>query len=360
MFVYWMMYLLPALGALQERGSRPAASAYEGRARNDAAWLWVIVMLGVIVGCRFQVGGDWENYIDNLTDAYGRSLYESLLQGDPGYRLLEWLAYQLDMGILVINLVAATVFTYGLSVFCRNLPRPWLGLAVAVPYLVIIVGMGYTRQGMAIGCAMAGLVSLSHRKVLRFLLWIVVGATFHKTAVLLFPIAALSATQGRLLAFVWTVGFAVAAYALMLDPAVEGLRASYIEAEYQSEGALIRLLMNAAPASLFLLLRKRFAINAQEQKLWTCLSIVSLALFAVYFLTPASTAVDRVALYVLPLQMVVFSHLPQVFGNGRRQNRLAVYSVLVYYVAVEFVWLNFAVNSEYWIPYQFYLFQTWH
>jgi hypothetical protein len=249
------------------------------------------------------------------------------------------------------------VFTYGLTVFCRGLPRPWLALAVAVPYLVIIVAMGYTRQGMAIGCAMAGLVALGGRRTLKFLVWVLIGATFHKSAVLLFPIAAFAATRRRLYAILWTGIFAVAAYLVMLEPAVEGLRAGYIDEAYQSQGALVRLIMDALPALLFLWLRRKFVMSAEQRQLWTCLSVIALGLFGVYFLTPASTAVDRVALYVLPLQMVVFSHLPSVLAKRGAQNRMLVWMTLTYYLLVQFVWLNFAVNAEYWVPYHFYLLQ---
>lgn len=356
MLVYWVLYLIPALGALQESGRAPIRSR-DGVVRINVAWLWMALVLIIIVGCRFQVGGDWENYLDNLADANHRSFIDSLQASDPGYRLMEWLTFQLDGGILLINLLAATVFTYGLTVFCRSLPRPWLALAVAVPYLVIIVAMGYTRQGMAIGCAMVGLAALGNRQTFKFLLWILIGATFHKSAVLLFPIAAFAATRRRLYAVFWTGTFAIAAYVLMLEPAVEGLRAGYIDDAYQSQGALVRLMMGALPALLFLRLRRRFLMTAEQRQLWTYLSIVALGLFAVYFLTPASTAVDRVALYVLPLQMVVFSHLPGVLGkSGARSQQIACIT-LAYYVLVQFVWLNFAVNAEYWVPYRFYFLQ---
>jgi hypothetical protein len=63
-----------------------------------------------------------------------------------------------------------------------------------------------------------------------------------------------------------------------------------------------------------------------------------------------STAVDRIALYVIPLQLVVGAHLPgaRLFGLTPKQMMLAA---LGFCVAVEFVWLNFAVHASYWLPY---------
>ena len=96
--------------------------------------------------------------------------------------------------------MAGGIFAIGLVFFCRNLPRPWLALAVAVPYLVIVVAMGYTRQGVALGLAMLGLVALGKKGTGWFVFWVMLAATFHKTAVLLLPLAALAAAHNRFVA----------------------------------------------------------------------------------------------------------------------------------------------------------------
>ena len=60
----------------------------------------------------------------------------------------------------------------------------------------------------------------------------------------------------------------------------------------------------------------------------------------------SSTAVDRLALYVMPLQIAVLSRFPLIFGR-----RMGTLIVVLYSLAIEFVWLNFATNARYWIPY---------
>jgi hypothetical protein len=56
--------------------------------------------------------------------------------------------------------------------FCRTQPRPWLALTLAFPYLVVVVAMGYTRQGVAIGLEMLALLALERDRLLPFLGWI--------------------------------------------------------------------------------------------------------------------------------------------------------------------------------------------
>lgn len=354
MWPYWLMFVLPAWAAVQESVRRTPVRLQGAlsASRVPLGWWAVMVVITLLVGWRHEVGGDWFNYLNNFEDGF----YDDVdwWASDPGYRLLEWIAIETNTGIYGVNLIAAAFFSFGLVRFCSHLPRPWLALSVAVPYLVIILGMGYSRQGIALGCIMAGLVALGNGRVAPFVIWAVLGATFHKTAVLLLPIAALAASRRRLTTAAWVAVVVATAYTVLLQDSVEALKANYIDAEYESEGALVRLLMNALPAALLLWKRERFAISLPQGRLWFWFALASLGMVGVYFVSPSSTAVDRVGLYLLPLQLMVFSHLPEVLGNPRGSNRGGVALVLVYYAAVEFVWLNFANHAFAWIPYRFY------
>ena len=63
-------------------------------------------------------------------------------------------------------------------------------------------------------------------------------------------------------------------------------------------------------------------------------------------------AIDRLALYLIPLQMFVLSRLPEAFGNGERPNGQVVLGVIAYSAIIQFTWLNYAQNSNFWIPYK--------
>jgi hypothetical protein len=311
-------------------------------------------MLIIFIGLRFEVGGDWSNYAAQLEGIRGLTLEEVLMRSDPGYQLTSWISLLLGTDIYGVNLICAAIFSIGLIAFCRSLPRPWLALSVSVPYVVIVLGMGYTRQGVALGCAMLGLISLRDRRSTKFILWIIVGAAFHKTALLLLPIAALANARKRGWTVLWVIVVTSLAYVLLQD-AAEEMYDTYVGAEIQSEGALIRLLMNAVPAVILLRYRHRFNFNSAESQLWKLLSGISVLLVGLLFVSPSSTSIDRAALYLLPLQLVVFAHLPDIFGARGNKNQRAVGIILSYYAVVLFVWLNFATHAEYWVPYRFYL-----
>jgi hypothetical protein len=360
MLTYWVMFLLPALVALmmetQRTGTVPAAEAET----PVGAWVAVGIVLTLLIGFRYEVGGDWFTYFHYLDDVAGLMLDEVILNSDPGYQVLNWLSLELDLDIFGVNLMAGAIFAIGLIFFCRSLPRPWLALAVAVPYLVIVVSMGYARQGVALGLAMLGLVALGKKQIGWFVFWTMLAATFHKTAVLLLPLSALAAAHNRFVAVAWGLGSLGLGYWLFLQDAAENLYKNYVEAEYQSSGAMIRLAMNLVPAAALIVWRTKFTFTEGERRLWLLFALISLALFGVFLASPASTAIDRIALYMLPLQLVIFAHLPDVLSD-ERENDVSpmVLGVVGFYGLVQFVWLNFADHAFAWLPYRFYPLEVW-
>lgn len=342
MAAYWLMFLLPALAVLLP-GRLPRRQAW-------VAWWTAGLLFALLIGLRHEVGGDWFNYLAHFLDSRQRSFAEAAARSDPGYYVLNWLVARLGGGIYAVNLACAAVTMWGTVVFCRRQPWPWLALAAAVPYLLIVVGMGYTRQAVALGFALLALAALGQGRTRVFVAWVLVGALFHKSAVLLLPIAALAASRNRLLTLALVAASTLLAYWLLLADSAQALWTNYVEAQYESQGAATRVAMNALPAVLLLLFRRRLVDDPQERRLWWWMAVFALACVPLVGL--ASTAVDRVALYLIPLQLFVAARLPRL-ARGTQARTLLVLGVLAYYAAVQFVWLHFATHAGYWVPYRF-------
>lgn len=350
MLVYWLMFLMPAFAALST-GTNFKRDKH-GLARMTPSWMITWMLLVVLIGLRYQVGGDWYNYLEHFYDDFGVPFLDLVQQSDPAYQTLTWIAIHLDLGIYGVNVMGAVLFVAGLLPFCRSMPRPWLALAVAMPYMVIVVAMGYTRQGIALGLAMLGLLALQRRSTKGFAAWVLAGASFHRSAVLLLPIAGLAAARKRIWIAAWMGAIALVGYVAFLERDVDTLYLNYIQRGYESQGAMIRLTMNAVAGMIYLLLQRRFGISRQATLLWRWIAILAVAMLATFIVAPsASTALDRLGLYLLPLQVLVFSHLPGLFGSGRAR-KLWIAAILSYYASILAVWLLFANNAYAWRPYQ--------
>lgn len=357
MWQYWLLFLLPAFRALSNQKPLLVSASFA----QDAQWRgWWCVMFGILVvmiGLRHEVGADWGNYLTIFNSKSGVSLKTALSQGDPAYSLLNWAAAELGLGVHWVNVVCAALFAWGLLAFCRAQPRRWLALVVAVPYLVTVVGMGLTRQGVAIGLAMLGLVALSRGKVFYFVLWLVFAALFHKSAVILVPLAMLAGNKKKIFTVLWVATAAALLFILMLQESIQGLKEVYTDVQLDSSGAGIRVTMNALPAALFLVLRKRFQLETAERAFWTWMAWGGLAFIVLLKISPSSTAVDRVALYWIPLQLFIWARVPEALGRRGADNTVWVYGIVLYSASVLLVWLLFSEWSKAWLPYQFYPWQ---
>ncbi len=353
MWPYWFLFLFPAWMAISHL--RPVAF----QAGRWTGYWWIIFLLLVImIGMRHEVGGDWYNDWEMVTGirAPGAEvlLSDALQQKDWGYACLVWVVNELGFDIYTLDVLSAMPFTWGLVVFCRAQPRPWLAMAIAIPYLVIVVAMGYTRQSMAIGFSMLGLVALSRGSVLRFVLCLAVAGIFHMSAVILLPLALLAGTRRKGFTILWVTIAIFLLFTLILKESVDKLFLNYIGAEMESQGAGVRIAMNALPAVLFLWFRSRFVMPHSQSIFWGWMSWGALLFVVLLIVSPSSTAVDRVALYWIPLQLFVLSRLPDALGKPGGKNFVWVCAVVAYSGLIQLTWLFFAQTAFAWVPYQFY------
>lgn len=344
MLVYWLIFAFFAVGAMAETGHRPDFN------RPRPIWIFGGLLILLMVGLRFEVGADWFNYEFIFSYAGRQDLAGALAIGDPGYQLVNWLVHRAGGEIVWVNVFSALLFTWGLFRLARLQPDPWLAILVAIPYMVLVAS-NYTRQAAALGLVMGGLSALGRGgSLVRFIVYVALAATFHRTAIAVLPLVIFSRPRNRALSIVGGLAAFAFLFDMFLADAVDELVANYIETRYSSQGAAIRIAMSVLAAFVFLTQRKRMAFPDQDDRLWYYFSIASFAALVALILTPSSTAIDRISIYLMPLQMVILSRVPFTYA----QRLFGTMLVGAYCLAVQFVWLNFATHAEYWLPYRVY------
>lgn len=348
MLVYWLLFFIPLLALVY-----PARNSH---ALQNISWLFAGIFFTLIIGFRYEVGGDWSSYLDKiytleyLKESGATWLAHRTIGNDAGYSLLNWFSVSLGGGIYLVNLVCACIFMAGIMTFCKRQPVPWLALLIAVPYIIIVLGMGYTRQGVAFGFELLALNAFANGRLRRFVILIILGALFHKSLVLLLPLAAVANSRNRLLTLTWVSVTVAVAGLLLLQEHHEAMWNNYVTRGRESDGGPIRVAMNAIPAAMILLFRHRLFPRDNERKLYICMALAALACIPLVFL--ASTAVDRMALYLMPIQIALFARLPFIFRNTLVRSAFT-WGIVAFYALIEFVWLNFASHAHAWLPYQF-------
>jgi hypothetical protein len=222
-------------------------------------------------------------------------------------------------------------------------------MAAAVPYMIIVVAMGYSRQGMALGIFMIAITYIRRGNLHAYVLLILIAALFHKTAIILLPLGMFLYGEGMILRLLMIIPIFYGAWDLLMADAQDNLVLQYIDKDMQSSGAKIRVAMNLLPSLLLFVYRERWKKYFSDYTFWFWIAISSVV--AVALVGVASTAVDRLALYFIPIQLAVYARLPFLSQESISPSAMKIIIILGY-AAVLFVWLNFATHSVYWIPYQ--------
>lgn len=344
MFIYWVMYFIPLIGTL-------FPVSLQRRLRR-IVWFVVSVIFVTIIGLRHEVGGDWDTYLYYYELAANLPILYTITLNDPGYMAINWLAAQLGGGIYMVNTICAIIVVWGVFSIAKQQPLPWLALSIAVPYLLVVVSMGYTRQSVAIGFVLLSLSALIDRRYIKFYILVFLATLFHKTAIVFFVLPSLLAERNRVFAISSGLIFIVIAYYLFVAHDFQSKWEAYVTQQMYSEGGMIRLVMNSIPALLAIIFPNRL-FAGYFPRLWITLSFFSIfLLLAQQF---ASTFADRFGLYVLPLQMVIFSRAHRLVKDNIMR-AFIVFFILCFYMIVLWVWLNYAKHAPFWIPYKMYPF----
>src|SRR5205085_7564584 len=95
---------------------------------------------------------------------------------------------------------------------------------------------------------------------------------------------------------------------------------------------------------------KRWKERYVDYRVWFWIGLVSLGF--VPLVSFASTAVDRLALYFTPIQLVVLSRLPELVKNSFTRP-IWRFAAICLYAIVLWVWLNRGIHAQLcWVPYQ--------
>lgn len=355
---YWLLFLYPVLALLL-----PVRATAEMR---RFAWLFMLFIFWIFIGFRDGIGGDWANYLSHYERLADSSLLESLSHRSVGYGLINWSFSHLSIGIYGVNAFCAALFVFGLDRFCWKQPSPWLAWLVLTPYLIFVVGTGYTVQSVAIAFILWGFSELASRKIGRFALLTLIAAIFHKSAlvslVFLGPLILSKDSRDKL--WLWlrgksltrqkksllaVLGLTTVLVVIVSVPGIIQSFENYIKQDYyRSEGAFIRTAMTAVPAIVWIAL----FLGSPEKRLFSTVWVWIAA--SAILMVPGSlifpTVADRLALYLIGVQPYVYCRLP-LFFKAQAGRGAILSGIILIHAMVIWIWFSFAEHAHFWKPY---------
>lgn len=349
MLIYWLLFAFAGLMALAYPVDANRQVVTGGQRLAFVAFIVFYVLLGAL---RYEIGGDWFTYDEMFEDIRQESLDYAMTRTDPLFGALNWLSAQLGTGVYLVNGVACALLGIGTVRAALMTREPWLGVVMAVPYLLIVVGTGYVRQGAAIGLILIAAATLDRSRPLRTIAYLVLATGLHSSAALAFPLFGYALASRRKLLAIVLSAIGAGAFVFVLAPRMASFEAGYLEAEYESTGAAVRLLMSLLPSLLLLARWRHFVASERVRSIWVGMAIANLIAVAALVVSPSSTAVDRAALYLSPVQIVVLGEIRNLTARSNGMALILRLACLGLAALVQTIWLVFAAHAEYWVPYQ--------
>lgn len=313
-------------------------------------WILVIFLLTIFIGFRNEIGGDWIHYekfyynIPNLN-------FNSIINSSLVYVYINQISHYLGTQIIGVNFICAIFFMLSLSIFLNNTENKWLALAISFPIIIIILGMGYTRQGLAFSFSLLLIKALEDKNLLKSIIYIILSVLSHKSALFI--------SSFLLFLFFWYHKKYIFILLSILIPIFFAIlfwnyykHLVYFYAgvgqHMFSYGSLPRSLLILFFGIFFIIYKKKFKnMSGYQIFVYTAFSYMIIFLFPLSVIT--SIAADRILFYLYPLKLVFMS-----FANLKDKTiKLITFILSSTYLLYLITWISFGKNSSSWVPYKF-------
>lgn len=283
------------------------------------AYWFVLAGLFVFSAFRFRVGCDWGGYFHNYALGADMTRAEALEYRESVWWLILITFNQWGLPYPAVNVLTSAFFFVGVDALARRQPDRLGFLVLLFPILIINMPMSGIRQAAAIGFFCLALVAFIDKRPIRFVLWILIGATIHSSVMaflLLTPLATGRYTKKRVLLMLLLAvpGMVV----LMQSDDAQVAIDRYVDTGVDAFGAAFRVGILAASAIFFfLVLRRKWARQFPAD-----LGVVSIGSWMMLSLLPlivvSSVISDRLGYYLIPIQAMIFARTPFFSGLSNR------------------------------------------
>ena len=316
-------------------------------------WIFSIFFLSIFIGLRFEIGGDWviyKNFFNHLNDKNINLNFKEFLDYGMLYVAINKIAYYLGIQFIGVNFIFALIFMHSLSNFIKDSDNRWLALAITFPIIIIILGMGYTRQGLAFAFSLYLIRSLENKKILLSYLYLIFAILSHISAITLSIFIIFYIIYYKKYFQLVTLILIPTFFLFLFFDKFYHLLYFYVGSGQHmiALGSIPRSLMLVIVAALFLVLKNKY-LNMTNYQIFFYKWISYLIMIIFPFSLVSSITSDRLLLYLysLKLALISFAKLKDTKIN------IIIFILVSIYFFYLVVWFYFGVNSLSWVPYNF-------
>ena len=328
---------------------------------------FIFLFLLLITGLRFEVGGDWFNFLSNYeqldSSIWGENLF--FQKSEPIYDFILKISRSFNLSLAGLNIMLSFFLISSIFLVASEFKNPLLVILISVPYIIIVFGMGYINQSTAFAFIIFAIYFFYKKKYFTSLLLMLFSIGFHYSAAVFLPVyfilylinKGLKFNNTNIIIF-FIIFLLLFLLSLFLFEQYYKIYKYYLNPNlYTSPGAYIRLFINSIIFFLFFLFYKDLNLTKEEKIIYLYTFFIFI-ICAILLFSQSSTASDRLNLYVYLIHLFV---LPKILELKILQNYKSFLSfvVLIIYGFVLIFWLQFANHKNAWVPYQMFFFNKY-
>ena len=325
----------------------------------------IIFLLIIIIGFRYEVGGDWYSYIGLLeefdgtfVDRFGYFFKDYLFQA-----LLQVLS-KFSHSYVILNLVSSIIFLTGMAFYISLFENKILNLTLAFPIYIMIIGMGFTKQSLALGLIFYSLYFMHKNKQTGSITLVLVASFIHigSFIILFIQLPYLLYTQKKVfnnfLYFIFGICVIFIFYIFYHNHffflAITKHLINYLDVNKTvfTDSNILGFFSRALIISslCFLIINK--AITNHYPNIynfyWFSSMVAIVIVLLGLFLSPVLS--DRLLYYFAFIQIFFIGNIHLVIENNKKLIIFKLISILSGFTIL-LIWLCFSHNSHAWIPY---------
>lgn len=370
-------------------------------------WFLFFFYLILFLGLRNQVGGDWYQYLNNYQIENLVNPLNRLSQGNPN--LFDSIFYFFAINEISINFLYFTltiIFTYFLFKMLGSLKYKWLALLSTIPYLIIVVSIGYIKQATAISFIFFAIYNFNQSNIKNMNISITVASLTHISASIFFLLN-IYLFIGRLSKkkIYFLIGFVLIISLFIIIIFLDLFKNYLIYSDNISTGYIYRIILGLPFLFIIMFLKYIGYLDSTVNrkfiyKFYTHFYLLLIFLSIINYLyndilnSPIktlpnflefikaysvrgcfdpnicakevivqfqiSTLIDRIHIYFMIIYPLIISDLFKYIHTKFNQNmQILLSTYLIYFLFIFtqlYLWLNFANHSKYWLPYRNILF----
>lgn len=322
--------------------------------RRKDFYLCVCFFILMFAGLRNEIGGDWFAY---------KSTFDGLNYfTDLGFNIfLKPLFYFIFVLIKKIggdiHWVIFTLSVLSLGPYfwiCSRLPNPFFALSGSFFWVVVILQIGFTAQGLAFGLLIPFFFHLNKGRIILASFFMASACLIHFSALLFAPILVVKMLRNFWF-FVFIVAFLVLCVLAFYISGSFGYFYNLVVAYLQmgaGGGLMIRSILSMLTAVLFLRLALRYRTLIGEPAYKLSLSLIVIFVFVIGFgVVIGGSLFDRFQLYFLAGWFLLGGCIDRRLYANSLSYQIDVIGFIFLSFLTLVTWLQFADHAYLWVPY---------